>query len=258
MTTIIAPDVNRFNFERVVNELAIQKGIPTGDVKAGYKHMPHVLRIAQYISPTASSYTFTVRKGVDTPIPGEIKLDTQDAFAVTGIGLRFSKADFASGAYSNHGNFPHFTFPDPNYFVGAPASGTTKKEWEALQTLLNGTLQVNVGGDTVVDGLVASLLTFNPPATYTSSPVALPQLGGSIEEHGAYQLTPQYILDAAQDNSFVLNLAAGATDRTLIDGSVTAAGAAATTRNLVWLYLFGFKIKNHSGGPQNLTGCRPV
>lgn len=258
MTTIIAPDVQRFNFERIVGELSQQKGISVDTVKTGYKHMPHVLRIGQYLNPTSSSYTFTVRKGVDTPIPGEIKLDQQDAFAVTGIGLRFSKADFASGAYSNHGNFPHLTFPDPSYFVGAPASGTTKKEWEALQTLLNGVLQVNVGGDVVVDGLVASLLAYNPPATYTSSPVALPQLGGSIEEHGVYQLTPQYILDAAQDNSFVLNLASGATDRTLIDGNLNAAGSAATTRNIVWLYLFGFKVKNLSSQPSLTANCRPV
>lgn len=258
MTTVITPDSQRGNFERVVSELALSKGLSNDQVKGGFKLMPHVLRIPAYLQPGQSSYNFNIKKGVDAPIPGEIKLDTTDAFAVVGVGLRFSKADFASGVYSNHGNFPHLTFPDPAYFVGAPASGTTKKEYEALQAVVNGTMAINVAGDTVVDGIVGSLLVFNPMSTYATSPaIALPQLGGSIEEQGFYALTPQYILDGANDNQFVLNVATA--DRTLIDGNLTAAGAAATTRNLVWLYLLGFKVKNHSATPTlSAAACRAM
>lgn len=256
--TVITPDVQRGNFERTVNELAIQRGVSPETIKTGYKLMPHVLRIAAYLVPGQSTYTFNIKKGVDSPIPGEIKLDQTDAFAATALGLRFSKADFASSTYSNHGNFPHLTFPDPAYFVGAPASGTTKKEYEALQALVNGTIAVNVGGDNVVDGIVGSLFVFNPMSTYATSPaIALPQLGGSIEEQGFYPLTPQFVFDGANDNQLTLSVAPNS-DRTLIDGSVTAAGAAATTRNLVWLYIMGYKIKNHTGQPQSLTACRPV
>lgn len=255
--TVFTPDVERGNFERTVNELATQRGVSPDTIKAGYKLMPHVLRIAAYLQPSQSTYVFNIKKGVDTPIPGEIKLDQTDAFAATAIGIRFSKADYASGIYSNHGNFPHLTFPDPAYFVGAPASGTTKKEYEALQSLINGTLAVNVGGDTVIDGMVGSLFVFNPMSTYATSPaIALPQLGGSMEEQGFYPLTPQFVFDGANDNQLTLSVAVA--DRTLIDGSVTAAGSAATTRNLVWLYIAGYKVKNHTSAPQSLTACRPV
>jgi hypothetical protein len=255
--TIVTPEVQRGTYERIISELAVQKTIPAEMVKAGYKIMPSVLKIGAYLAPGQSTYVFNIRKGVDSPISGESKLDQTDAFAVTGLSIRFSKVDFSAGAYSNHGNYPAFTYPDPNYFNGAGTGATPPKpEWQGLQTVVNGNMQVNVGGDIVVDGTAASLMTFNPAATYTATPLALPQIGGeSLNEHGFFMLTPQYILDGGQDNSFVLTVAPG--DRTLIDGNLTSAGAAATTRNILWLFVLGYKVKNHGASP-TLTACRPV
>lgn len=255
----ISTDKTRADFERMVTAVANERGLPTEVARTGFKNMPHILKLGAYLSPGQNSYTFNVRRSIDAPIPGEIKMDTSDAFNVVGIGIRFSKADFASGAYSNHGNFLHLTYPDPAYFDGAPASGTVKPEHAALQCVLNGTLEAQVAGDKIFDGIAANFFVCNPDATYTdasASTIAHPGFGGSVERQGFTNITPQFILQGENDNAFVLNVAAG--DRTLIDGNLNAAGAAATTRNIVWLYLLGFKIKNFAAPPASLSACRPL
>ncbi len=256
---VISTDKTRGDFERSVNEISVQRGLPIETARSGFKHMPHILRLGAYLNPGQNSYTFNVKKGIDVPIPGEIKMDTSDAFTVTAISLRFSKADFAAGAYSNHGNYPHLTYPDPAYFDGAPASGTIKREYEALQCALSGTIEAQVTGDKLWDGIAANLFCYNPDGTFTdgsASTVAHPGFGGSIEKQGFTNITPQFILQGENDNIFVLNVAAG--DRTLIDGNLNPSGAESGKRNIVWLYLLGFKVKNFAAAPTSLTACRPL
>ncbi len=255
----ITPDRQRGDFERSLGEIATQRNLSIEVAKTGYKHMPHVLRLGALLIPGQNSYVFNVKKSVDVPLPGEVKMDTSVAFTVTAIGIRFSKVDYNGGAYSNHGNYPHLTYPDPAYFDGAPASGATKKEYEALQCVLNGTIEAQVAGDKIFDGIAANYFVYNPTGTYTdatAATVAHPAFGGSVEKQGFSFLTPQFVLQGENDNTFVLNIASG--DRSLIDGNLNASGAESGKRNIVWLYLLGFKVKNFTANPQSLTACRVI
>lgn len=244
------PDIQRGTFERIVDNLATQMGIEVDKFKRGFKIMPSVLKLGQYLNTGLSAYTFSPRKGVDPAIPNTILLDQNDFFAIDGIGLRIGRAAFASNAYSNHGNYPLFTFPDPSYFNGnGSAAG---KEWESLQCLVNGTVGINVNNDSMVDGILAQELFYNPDATYTASPLEYPSFGGSDGNRGIFPLTPQVILDASADNGIVVNLANGA--KLNIDGSIATATNDSGVRNILYVMLYGWKVKNLAGAGNVVCG----
>lgn len=237
------PDIDRGTYERVVDTIAQQMGITPNDFKRKYKIMPSVLKMAQYLSTGLSSYVFSPRKGVDPAVPNTILLDYNDFFAASGIGVRIGRAAFASNTYSNHGNYPLLTYPDPNYFSG---TGTTAgSEAASLQTLVNGSVGISVNNDSVVDGIHAQELFFNPEGRYTGTPVAYPNFGGSDGERGIFALTPQIILDASADNGVTFNLANGAKGN--IDGSISTGTTDSGIRNILYIMLYGWKIKNLSG-----------
>lgn len=251
---IFTPDIQRGTFERVVGTIAAQMGISPDQFKRGFKVMPSVLKLGQYLNPGLSTYALSPRKAVDPAIPNTILLDQNDFFAITGIGLRIGRAEFAAGVYSNHGNYPLMTFPDPNYFTGN--GSVVGSEPNGLQCLVNGTVGISVNNDAQVDGILAQELFFNPDGTYTSSPVAFPSFGGSEGERGIFPLTPQIILDAAADNAIVVNLANGA--KANIDGAISATTTDSGKRNILYVVLYGYKIKNLSGSGNAGLACGKV
>jgi hypothetical protein len=249
----ISPDVNRAVYDRLTELLSKQMGLSVVQFTGAYKVMPSQIVMAVALNTGTSVYTLNPRKTVDAPVPGTVLLDQNDWFAATGISLRLGRADFAGNTYSNHGNYPKLTYPDPNYFTG---TGTTAgSELKSLLNIVNGTISVSVQGDAQIDPIPAQSLFFNPMATYTSSPVAYPQFGGSPEEQGFYSLTPNLILDASADNTFNIALANGAKGN--IDGAISTGTTDSTVRNFLYVFVSGWKIKNLGGTGASLT-CNRV
>lgn len=249
---IISPDQSRGTYERVVSDLAKLMGTSPDVFKQTYKVFESTVLMAAQLQPGLSNYTLSPRKGVDPLVPTAVLLDQNDFFAISGIGLRYSRATYSStnNALSQYGNYPKLTYPDAAFFNGNPASGLD--EWQCLQTIQNGTLSISVTGDTLLDSVSCQELTAKLQTGYNSSGPVLPQFGGSDGERGIFQITPQLILDASADNQISIQLADG--DKTVIDGSVDASGAATSHRNILYCVLYGWKIKNFSGS--GIKACR--
>lgn len=253
----ISMDPQRGTYERVVSDLAAQmtaQGFPITpeQFKLTYKVFPTSVIMATPLQPGISTYNLSPRKGVDPLIPTAVLLDQNDFFAVAGLGVRYGRATYSSTnqSLSQFGNYPKLTYPDPVYFNGNPASGLD--EWQCLQTIQNGTLSISVTGDTLLDSVSVQDLTLQPQSQYVAAGPNLPQFGGSQELRGINLITPQLILDASADNQVSITLADG--DKAVIDGSVTSAGAASTHRNILYIFLTGWKIKNFSG--KGVSACR--
>lgn len=241
---IVSTDIQRANYERIVEQTAKAVGLQPEQFKTKYKVFPSILKLAAYLDPAKSSYDLFVRKGAnDVQIPNSILLDQNDFFGIDGIGLRIGRAAYASGLYSNHGNYPVMTYPDPAYFNGTGSA--VGSEITSLQTLVNGTTAIKINDDGLVDGILSQDLFYNPEATYTSSPLAYPRFGGSDGDRGIFKLTPQIILDASADNKVVVTVANGA--KANIDGAISTGTTDSGTRNLLYVILYGWKIKNLAG-----------
>lgn len=243
------PDIDRGNYERTVAVLAAQMNTTPEQFKRNYKIMPSVLKLAKVLDPGLSAYSLSPRKAVDPAVPGTVLLDQNDFFAISGVGLRIGRAAYASGVYSNHGNYPLLTYADPAYFSGSGTSAGS--EANSLQCLVNGTVSISVNNDAMVDPIVAQEFFYNPEGTYSSSPAAMPRFGGSDGDRGIFAITPQIILDASADNSILLNLTPGAKGN--IDGSVSSGTTDSGTRNIVYALVYGWKIKNLAGS--NASRC---
>jgi hypothetical protein len=249
---IISPDSQRGTYERVVGDLASLMGIGADAFKQTYKVFQSTVLMATPLSSGISSYSLSPRKGVDPLIPTAVLLDQNDFFAVSGIGLRYARATYSSTnqSLSQFGNYPKLTYPDATFFNGNPATGLD--EWQCLQTIQNGTLSISVTGDTLLDSVSCQELTAKLQTGYNSSGPVLPQFGGSEGDRGIFPITPQLILDASADNLITVQLADG--DKAVIDGSVDSSGAATTHRNILYVVLYGWKIKNFSG--KGVSACR--
>lgn len=241
MNNYFTPDTKRGTYERIVADLAAQMGLTPDQFKSKYKVMPSVLKMARALNPSDSFYEFSPRKGVDTPaLPNTILLDQNDFFAIESLGIRIGRM---SNTGENHGNYPLLTYADPAYFNG---TGTAVgSEAAALQTLVNGQLNIQVQNETIVDNLPCQELFYNPDASYSASPLAYPGFGGSDGKRGMLPVTPQVILDASADNKIVVTLANGI--RGNINGAISTGTTESTVRNIVYLFVYGWKIKNLSG-----------
>jgi hypothetical protein len=254
MTPItISPNKDRATYDRIVELLAGQFNLLPADFTKQYKVMPSQIIMARALNPGLSSYSFSPRKAVDPNVTGTVLLDQNDWFAADAVGLRVGRMSFAGGVYSNTGNNKKFTFPDPNFFTYTGSA--VGNEIDGLMTIVNGTFDVSVQGDSQVDPMPAESLFFNPMSTYTSSPVAYPQFGGTQEEQGFYSLTPNLIFDASADNQFRVIVADGL--KSNIDGAISTATTDSTKRNFLYVVVKGWKIKNLGGTGAALT-CNRV
>lgn len=228
--TYISPSILRADYARSLETLANEKGV---DLRS-YRVKQHQLILGVPLSKLNPNVMFSPNAKDLKPNTGSNGIEVQEMFAIDGIGLRFGKAEFsATTGISNVGNYFRFTFPDPAYFA---------EENKDLLTIVNGNLSLEVGGSIVFANHPAQDLTNNPVSTFQATPLAYPAFGGSeLEGRGVLHAVPQYILDGEAINKFTLTLAEG--DKALIEGETnTVAGAAGTTRNIVYLVLTGWLI----------------
>lgn len=245
---IFPADSNRNDLQRALDNLAASKGITVEQLMSDYNITPFVVLMAAYLSTTASSYSLHPRNGVDPVISGTALLDQNDVFIANGIGLRFGRAAYANGVYSNHGIYPKYTYPDPTYFSG---NGTTAGvEAAQLLAVVNGQVSLNVQSTAVIDKLNAQELCYNPQRAYSAGS-GVQFGGGDDQSRGFFHLAPIFTLDAMADNEIVVQLATGPKGN--IDGNISSATTDSGVRNILYVALQGWKVKNFANGGNKIA-----
>lgn len=241
MQILVPASQSRSDYLRVVQTLANKFNTSESNIINTYKIFNQALKMPRALSPDQSTYNFNPVKAVDTPVPGEKKIDKNDFFAVTGVGLRFTRATYSSstGQLSNYGNYDEYTYPYASVFTG---SG----EQSALWTIVRGNAQLFVTDDMQWDIPCSELVYENQQV---NGQVTTIQYGGTTGQRGIFELDSIVVLDGGADNKLVLNLLPGTI--TNIDGNTNA-----TTRNLIMPVLYGFQIKNLAGGGFSAANCR--
>lgn len=209
----------------------------------------YILRMEAALANGRNQYTLDLFQNNGADRPGDIKLNRNDLFLASGMALNLTKQNSVSDTKT--GNRYLHTFPDPQYFVGTPGSGL--EEHECLETIYNGTTTFRTSPVERLRGFHNQMFRFVPERALVkqASPQINdepPQYGPTIEYKGFYQLTPNFVINGQENNYVDVFLAQG--DTAVIDGSLNAAGAAATTRNVLVVQLLGFVIVN--GAQANL------
>lgn len=246
---VIPADRGRSDFLRAAGQVAKMMGLGTVDeLLQVYKVYNAQLKMPTPLQPGVSSYTFNPVTAVQTPIPGELKIQKNDWFAVTGVGLRYVRAEYLSsnGTLTNYGNFEEFTFPYSSVFTGPAASGYT--EAQSLLTTVRGNLALSVNNDEQWRLPCTELVYENQqinaqPTTITYGP--------GLEGRGIRFLDGIIILNGGVDNLLTLSLLNGVT--AAIDGSSNTAN---NVRNLIMPVLEGILIKNVANGGYSSALCR--
>lgn len=182
-----------------------------------------------------SAYRLNIFPDASTLQPNEIRLNRNDVFAVTDIGLFISQYNPTSG---NHGNYPLVSFPDPGIFLGVPSSGL--KEAECLESLYNGQLYLKQQSVDRTTTIPTNFMRFVPERAFTTSGSTPTQ--GNVED-SLFELERMVILSGQDDNTIELSAANNA-DLGALQGGLTAAGAAAATRNMLTIFLGGVLYRN--------------
>lgn len=197
----------------------------------------HTLRAESKLVAGNNSYRMNLYKNTGSDRPQEIKLARNDMFIMTHLGLALTKEDTASSK-TNYGNYPLYTFPDPGFFLGNPASGLS--EWECLEVVYNGKLTIKTDNTDRLLDLSTQHLRYVPQRAFGSN--VGPEYGGSMEQRGFFPTEPMIILNGQQDNQVELSVGTG--DTAVIAGGIDGSAAAVDTRNVVVVQLHGFLVSN--------------
>ena len=202
-----------------------------------------LLRLEQALVIGRNQYTFDLFQNNGADRPGEIKLNRNDLFLAAGMALCLTKQVSSSDTTTGN-NYLH-THPDPQFFVGTPGAGA--EEHACLETIYNGTTTFRTSPVERLREFHNQMFRYVPERGIMKQ--AAPQIkdeksmyGPGNEQKGFYQLVPNIVIDGLENNYVDVNLAKG--DIAVIDGSVNAAGAAATTRNVLVVLISGFVIVN--------------
>ena len=233
--------VDRMKYEyQALREMMISEGVDPDK----FVIQQQQLRVHARLVNNTTSYTFDLKYGNITNYPLDVLLGQNDRFFAYGVGLQIFKEDTVASP-AQYGNTPRFTFPDPNYFVGNDS--TNPKEFAALYTLYNGTMDMKADVLTYIQKMSTERFLYVPERTTQkqASPQVndeYPEYGTSMERRGIYYLGYQIPLSGQKENRATLNLGSGNT--AVIAGNVNSAGNAVDTRNVVCFCLEGFLVVN--------------
>lgn len=205
------------------------------------------LRVEQLLVNNQNTYNFDLYQGTsNTDRPLEIKLNRNDLFFATHIAIGITKYD-PSKSPVWYGNYPLWTYPESNYFVGTGSSAAI--EYQALETVYEGNLTFQTGNVVRFGPVATSNFKYVPEGRYllgvassTNTTAQDPQYGPAKEGRGFQRVTPNLVIDGQQTNIFSLQLGAG--DTTNIAGATNAGGTAVNTRNVLVLQVYGFRAVN--------------
>jgi hypothetical protein len=200
------------------------------------------LRLENELTPAKSSYVFDMYETRGADRPGEEKLNRNHLFFLTHAAVCLTKQDKTTSP-RRFGNYPLFTNPDPNFFVGDDS--TNMLEYQALETIFGGKLTVKTSPVVRLEDFLNTNFRYVPERNYTvnsSGNDEYPQYGPTMEEKGFFRLTPQIIIDGQENNTVEVSLGEG--DTALIAGGIDAAGDAVDTTNVLVVLLHGFIVVN--------------
>lgn len=253
---ILPVDKGRSDFLRTLASVAAQFNTSPEELLATTKVYDAVLKFPTLLTPNQTAYTFNPVKAVDTPVPGEFKIDKNDFFAVTGIGIRFTRATYisSSGQTSQNGNYEEYLYPDTQVFNGAAlAASGGKNEAQCLYSIIRGKIGLSVSDDQQWELACSELVSRQ--IQFASNADAI-NWGPGSEGRGIFPLNSIIILDGNSDNKLSLNLVPGS-DTNNINGMYDTNGVATTThRNFIMPVLYGVLLKNAAGGAYTLKNCR--
>lgn len=240
--TIVNTNSKFAKYKRVENALA-QRGM--GDPSL-YIIQEKTLRVEALLSTTKDTYEFNLYETPNAGREQEIKLNRNDLFFVSHIGLYVYKQD-ASLTPAQYGNSPLFTYPDPNYFPGR-IGGTGTAEWQCLYLLWRGKFGLLTDPVQRIRDMSTVNFLYVPEKQYLEAAFVgitnanFPEFGQTLEKRGLFELSYMPGLNGGQNNRITLQLGSG--NKTVIDGAVDAAGNAVTTRNVLQIVLHGYNVEN--------------
>lgn len=231
---IIPASQDNSNFVRVGTAISGKLGISFEQFQNTYKFYDDELYLLQALSPSQSQYNYNPVRGLDSTVPTANLMDKSDLFAITGVGLVFTRATYASatGALSVYGDYPIYTYPYVGVFSGA-------SEQAGLLNIVNGTVSLSVSSDQQWS-IPARRMVYADE--YVQSQVSTIVYGGTDGKQGILALNSIVVMDGENQNTISVNLATGGT-LTNINGNTNA-----TTRNLLGVRLIGFRIRNLASG----------
>lgn len=199
------------------------------------------LRLEKLLVAGRESYKFDLYSNTASDRPLESKLNRNDSFAITGFGLYITRQDTTNSLY---GNFPLYTYPEEDVFLGV--SAPSRPEYEALQCLYNGKLSFRSDSSVRAQQIGTELMRYVPTTQTPSATTAQPGFGGADGKGSIFDIEPVILVNGQQNNEVILELGSG--DTTLIAGGINAAGAALdpVENNVVVLLLEGFVFQNAS------------
>lgn len=204
---------------------------------------PNTLVLEEELKAGKSTYRFDLyqQSGADRKLAK--KLNRNDVFFVTGIGLCIRKQDAVTGIYAN---YPLFTYPDSNYFVGDNA-GANLKEYLALECMYNGLLTLKTSPVDRVSDVPTHNFRYVPERGYLIAAGnqvndEFPQYGPDDRGRGLFSIHPNVILDGQENNEIILELGSG--DTANIAGGIDGSNNPVDTTNVAVVLLQGFLIDN--------------
>jgi len=242
---IIPATQQNSNFLRVADKIRMAlPGQPSlAEFQNGYKYSDDTLILLQNLTTTQTTYKFNPVKGLDSSVPTARLMDKSDLFAVTDVGLIFTKAAYASAtnSYSAYGDYEIFTFPFVQFF-------SQTNEQAGLMNIVRGTTSLSVNSDQQWQIPNINLVYKN--AYINAQPTTTVYGGGGGSTRGLFPLNSLIILDGQNQIEVTVDLATGGT-LTNINGNVNVA-----TRNVFGVVLNGFRIRNVANGGFTSLNCR--
>ncbi|TAN12349.1 MAG: hypothetical protein EPN37_15615 [Chitinophagaceae bacterium] len=229
---VVAPDRERAIYT------GLRRKAPNNIITPGF------IRLEQQLSSGQGQYQFQIGKNVGNPSATEVRLDLNDAFVATKLGIYLLNDD-----PSLPGHSPLLTFPSPVDFP-AEAGNVNPSHLEAFY---NGFLRVKVADVVYAEAMatrkfrvVRDQQSAPAVAVGTNWPAAPQKLSETLGFDGLEDLTPQFIFQGQAKNELSLYVPANSTQQVQY---VTA-----TTRIKVVWYMEGFLITQGSALGSALQG----
>ncbi|MEO5681454.1 MAG: hypothetical protein ABIQ88_02370 [Chitinophagaceae bacterium] len=185
-STIISPERDRGILSRV-RTLANDKGIDPSKVQPSY------LRIATLLDPSKSTYDFLVRKDVGGSLAHDVKLDQNDSFVMSKMGIMLLGEDPTKPGTGLLQSYPN------NLVFAAEAGNVSPLH---LNTLYNGSIKVKVD-----DRVFAEAIPTNPMfAARTTQQASATTFSERFLDDGLIELTPDITLNGSKKNEITLKV----------------------------------------------------
>lgn len=217
---VVAPDRNRAIYE------GLRRKAPNNIIT------PSFIRLEQQLQSGQGVYQFQIQKNVGNPSATEVRLDLNDAFMATSIGIYLLNDDL-----SLPGHAGLQTFPSPVAFPSEEGNVDPTH----LEAFYNGFLRVKVADVVYAESMATRkfrvVRTTQQDVVATTPPPSI-KLSGAYGLDGLFDLTPQFTFQGQAKNTLELDIPTNSTQKVQY---VTAA----TRIKVVW-YMEGFLITQGS------------